>query len=441
MDSTVSHKKLGPFLATMVVVSTMIGAGIYLLPAGLGTIGSISILGWAGAVVGAATLACVFSCLAVLKPSAAGLFSYIRDELGSGIGFVAASLYWFACWIGGVAVALAVTGYLSVFLPAVAKPPGTTISTIAVVWLLIGANIVGPRFVARMQSWSLLFGLAPVLLVAVGGWFYFHSQIFLASWNVTGQSFVHVVPRSIVIAYWAFLGVESAIILAPRVRNPARDVPIASLGGLAIASAIYISACAAIMGILPASVLAKSSAPFADAVVPVLGASVAAVVALCAMLKASGTLGAVILLVVETAESESMLGQIRNAAIAHQTHKASTPNLIFTGVLMSLAVVATASPTLARQFTIVADITVVLIMFVYVAACFSLLRMSGAISPKLRLWARALATAGALFCLALIAASEADLLIWSAAAIALATLAYAAVRLRRGRALKAIAEA
>jgi arginine:agmatine antiporter len=419
----------------------MIGAGIYLLPAGLGTIGSISILGWAGAVVCASILAGVFSCLAILKPGAAGLFSHIRGALGSGVGFVSAVLYWFACWIGGVAVALAVTGYLSVFLSAVAKPPGTTISNLIVVWLMICANIVGPRFVARMQSWTLLLGLAPVLLVAIGGWFYFHSQIFVASWNVSGQSFVHVVPKSIVIAYWAFLGVESALVLATRVRNPVRDVPIASFAGLAIASAIYISACAAIMGILPASVLAKSSAPFADAVVPILGASVAAAVALCAMLKASGTLGSVILLVVETAESESMLGQMRHGAVARDTHKASTPNLIFTGVLMSAAVVATASPTLARQFTIVADLTVVFIMFVYVASCVSLLRMSGAFSPGYRILARALGASGAVFCVALIAASEADLLIWSVAAIAIATLAYAAVRLRRGRALKAIAEA
>jgi len=439
MDSSAAHKKLGPFLATMVVVSTMIGAGIYLLPAGLGTIGSISILGWLGAVAGASVLAGVFSCLAVLKPGAAGLFSYIRDALGPGVGFVSAVLYWFACWIGGVAVALAVTGYLSVFLPAVAKPPGTTISNLVVVWLMIGANIVGPRFVARMQSGTLLVGLAPVLLVAIGGWFYFHSQIFVASWNVSGQSFVRIVPKSIVLAYWAFLGVESAIVLATRVRNPVRDVPIASFAGLAIASAIYISACAAIMGILPASVLAKSSAPFADAVVPMMGASIAAVVALCAMLKASGTLGAVILLVVETAESESMLGQMRSAA--SEAQKASTPNLIFTGVLMSAAVVATASPTLARQFTIVADLTVVFIMFVYVASCVSLLRMSGAFSPGYRILARTLGFCGALFCVALIANSEADLLIWSVVAILLAALSYLPVGMLRRRMRKAVAEA
>jgi len=441
MDSTVAHKKLGPFLATMVVVSTMIGSGIYLLPAGLGTIGSISILGWAGAVVCASTLAGVFTCLAIFKPGAAGLFSYIREALGPGVGFVAAVLYWFACWIGAVAVALAVTGYLSVFLPAVARPPGTMISNLLVVWLMIGANIVGPRFVARIQSWTLLLGLAPVILVAIGGWFYFHGQIFVASWNVSGQSFAHIVPKSIVIAYWAFLGVESALVLATRVRNPVRDVPIATFGGLAIASAIYISACAAIMGILPASVLAKSSAPFADAVVPMLGASVAAAVALCAMLKASGTLGAVILLVVETAGSDSVMGQIRNVPAARDTQRASMPNLIFTGILMSAALIATASPTLARQFTIAADLTVTFIMFAYIAACVSLLRMSGAFPPKYRIVARALGLCGAVFCVALIAESEADLLIWSVLAIALAALAYGAVWLRRGQPLKTAAGA
>jgi arginine:agmatine antiporter len=190
---------------------------------------------------------------------------------------------------------------------------------------------------------------------------------------------------------------------------------------------------------LPASALAKSSAPFADAVVPMLGASVAALVALCAMLKASGTLGAVVLLVVETAESESVLGQIRSAP--RVTQKASTPNMIFTGILMSVAAVATASPTLARQFTIVADLTVVFIMFAYVASCVSLVLLSGAFSPNYRLLARALGVCGAVFCVAIVVESEADLLIWVGVAVVLAALAYGAVRLRRGSVLKSAAEA
>jgi amino acid transporter len=432
-----ADKKIGAFAATMMVVSMMMGSGVYLLPAGLGVIGSISLLGWVAAAIGAAMVAGVFSLLVILKPGGTGLFSYVGDALGPGAGFVSAVLYWFATWIGGVAVALAVAGYLSVFLPVVAKPPGLTIATIAIVWLLIGANMLGARFVARIQSVSLAVGLAPVLLIAIFGWFYFHPTIFAASWNVTGGSFLQVVPRSVVMVFWAFLGIECAIVLSPLVRNPVRDVPIASLGGLAIAATIYMSASAAIMGILPAAVLAKSSAPFAAAVVPMLGAGVAAVVAMCAMLKASGTLGVVILGSVTTADSPSMLGQLRNPSAQQQGGTVSRPSLIFTGILMSLVVAASASPTLARQFTIVANVTVVICTYVYVAACIALLRMSSAAPQGMRLWVRVLATGASLFCVALIAASESDLLVWSVGAIAIAGIAYVPVRLRRLQALKA----
>jgi arginine:agmatine antiporter len=224
--------------------------------------------------------------------------------------------------------------------------------------------------------------------------------------------------------------------VSPLVRNPARDVPIASLGGLAIASVIYVAACAAIMGILPAAVLAKSNAPFADAVMPMLGASVGAAIALCAMLKASGTLGVNILMTVETADSESMLGQMKTNPTARSTGRESTAQLIFTGVLMSLVVVASASPTLARQFTIVIDLSVVLTTFAYGAACVALLRISSSVPPRMRIWARALATGALLFSIALIAASEFDLLIWSAGAVVLAIFTYLPIRQRRLKALK-----
>jgi arginine:agmatine antiporter len=431
-----ADKKIGAFTAMMMVVSMMIGSGVFLLPAGLGAIGSISLLGWIAAFIGAAMLASVFSLLAILKPGRPGLFSYVGDALGPAAGFVSAVLYWFATWIGGVAVALAVAGYLSAFVPAVARPPGLIIATIAVVWLLIGANMIGARFVARMQSVILLVGLAPILFVAIFGWLYFQPHVFTDSWNVTGGSLLQVVPRSVVLVFWAFLGIECAIVLSPLVRNPARDVPIASLGGLAIAAAIYISASAAMMGILPAAVLVKSSAPFADAVMPLLGASVAAVVALCAMVKASGTLGVVILGSVATADSPSALGQLRNPSDVQREGAVSISSLVFTGLLMSLVVVASASPTLARQFTVVANVTVVICMYVYIAACVALLRMSAAAPRRMRLLARVLGIGALLFCVALVGASEFDLLIWSVAPIVIAGLAYVPVRLRRQQALK-----
>ena len=97
---------------------------------------------------------------------------------------------------------------------------------------------------------------------------------------------------------------------------------------------------------------------------------------------------------------------------------------------MSLTVVASASPNLGRQFTVLINITVVLSLLAYLAACLALLRFSGGAPAGLRLMARVAAVAGALFCVWAIAVSERDLLVWSAGAIGVAILAWLAVRRR-----------
>lgn len=419
----------------MVVVNTTIGSGIFLLPASLGAVGSISIIAWLFATAGAALIGGVLAWLAILDPRAAGLFSYIRNAFGPLAGFLSGVLYWASCVVASVAVALAVTGYFGVFVPEAAKGAGLILSTIAVVWLFIGVNAAGPRFVARFQSWTMAIGLAPVLLAALAGWYWFHGSTFAASWNVSGQSDLVIVPRATVMVFWAFLGIESAIVIAVRVRNPARDVPIGTLCGLGISALIYIAASAAIMGILPATSLARSTAPFADAALPALGVAAAGAVALCALLKACGTLGGSLLLTVETAEADSVMGEMRTR-LALPTHKASHPNLIFTGVLTSLIVVASASPTLARQFTIVTDVAVVLSLMVYGAAALALFRLAHALPQSQRPWARSLGAAAALFSGVLIAVSEPDLLIWSVGFAFLAMIAYFAFRARRRRSLQ-----
>ncbi|HEY6579134.1 MAG TPA: hypothetical protein VIY09_07405, partial [Rhizomicrobium sp.] len=170
--------------------------------------------------------------------------------------------------------------------------------------------------------------------------------------------------------------------------------------------------------------------PFADAFVPVLGAAFAGAVALCAMLKASGTLAATVLLTVETADCESVLGRMRTAMAVQPAHRASFANLMFTGVLTSILVVISVSPTLARQFTIVTNASVVLSLAVYVASALALWRLAPALPPTLRIWSRILAVFCAILCIALIAVSEMASLVGSTIFIAVALVAYFAVHLR-----------
>jgi arginine:agmatine antiporter len=427
-------RTLGPVLATLTVAGCMIGSGIFMLPASLGGLGSVTILSWLVATAGAGLIGGSLAWLAVLDPAGGGMFSYIRKAFGPAVGFVAGVLYWASGVPGGVAIAIACTGYFSVFMPQAAREPGSTLSTVGFVWLLIAANWVGPRFVARLQGWTLALGLVPVLLAALGGWFFFHGATFAQSWNPGGASLFAVVPRGAVMAFWAFIGIEGAVILAPRVRNPGRNVAIATLGGLGLAAAIYIAACAALMGILPASVLAKSSAPFADAAAAMMGASLGGAVALCALLKASGTLGAGMLLTLESLECESVTCVL--SEVPRAMPRVSAANLLFTGVISTLIVLVSQSPTLVRQFTMVTNVVVVVSMLIYAAACLALLRAASVLPLKQKIAAWTVSVGGALFCAFIVAASEPDLLVWSVLPVVGALIAYvvAATRQQRRRA-------
>ncbi len=416
---------VGPLLGIGLVAGNMLGSGVFSLPTSMGAIGSISILGWLVAIVGAACIAGVFSCLALIRPAAGGLFDHIGDAFGPAAGFIVGVLYW--CPLSCVPLAVGLTGYIGFFAPALAAGLAGTITTIVVIWLFVGANVVGSRFVGQLGSLTLLIGVAPLLLVGVMGAAQFHPAIFAASWNVSGHSALAVVPQATVNALYAFLGLEAAVVIAPLMRNPIRDVPIATFGGLAIAALIYLAACGVIMGVLPAAVLAKSTSPFADAGAPLFGASIAAAIALCALAKVGGSLGGNVLAIAETADSPAVLGRFVSAEKRRHTGRPSLANLTVIGVLMSLTVVASANPSLGRQFTILVDITVVLSLLAYLTACLALLRFSGAAPAGLKLPARIAAVAGGLFCIWAIAVSEQDLLVWSAGAIGVAILAWLVV--------------
>jgi arginine:agmatine antiporter len=102
-------------------------------------------------------------------------------------------------------------------------------------------------------------------------------------------------------------------------------------------------------------------------------------------------------------------------------------------VLCSIVAVASASPTLARQFTLVTNVAVVMSVLVYGGAGLALLRLSTGLPQAKRIWARAIGVAAALFSVALGASSEPLVLAWTAAAVFVTLLFYASSRLYRAQ--------
>ncbi|WP_355662400.1 arginine/agmatine antiporter [Halomonas salifodinae] len=366
------ENKIGLVPVTLMVAGNMMGAGIFMLPANLAATGSIAVIAWFITVVGAVSLALVFAKLAVLDPAAGGPYAYTRKAFGDYMGYQTNLIYWLANVVGNVALATAGLGYLTHFFEALHDPLTFALAQIALIWLFTYLNILGPKMVGRVQSVTTSLALVPILATAIFGWFWFSGETFSAGWNVSGQSNTSAVMSTLTFTLWAFIGVESASVSAAVVKNPRRNVPIATVSGVVLASVAYILSSSVIMGMIPNPELLASSAPFADAARIALGETAANIVALCAALGCLGSLAGWTLLVGQSAKAAADDGLFSSIFARTNAKGVPTAGLVIVAGLMSVQVLATMSPTASEQFGKIASVAVIMTLLPYIYSAIAL---------------------------------------------------------------------
>ncbi|MGH6942135.1 amino acid permease [Hypericibacter sp.] len=364
-------RQIGLFPATMLVAGNMIGAGIFMMPTVMASIGGIATLGWLVTAPGAFIMGYMFARLGQVRPKAGGPYAYAREGLGDFAGFQCNLLYWFSNVIANIAIATSITGYMAVFLPVLREPLLGACCTVLMVWLSAVLNMVGPRLVTRFETVTTLLGIGPIALVGIGGWFVFDPELFRAGWNPTGISAGSAISSAVSIMFWSFMGVESASVAAAVVKNPEKNVGRATLLGVVIAAVVYVLSTTAIMGMIPNDELRHSTAPFADAAMRALGPVGAVVITICAIVKASGCLGGWTLINAETALATARDGLF--PAMFAQTDSRGVPvrGLVIVAIIMSAIVFLTVSPTIGETFMVLADIAVLLVLTPYIFAAVS----------------------------------------------------------------------
>lgn len=367
-------KKIGWGLAALLVAGNMIGSGVYLLPATLAPIGSSSLVGWVVASIGALLLAGVFAGLGRARPRDDGPTEYAGEGLGRFFGYQASLAYWAGNWVGNVAIAAAATGYLAHFFPTLRDQWPGAFCTVGLIGLTTLIYMAGPRAVARFGGMTLLIGLIPLVIAMIAGVMAFDPAVFIASWSPDGAPLSQSVPASMALIFWAFLGFESAGVVALRLRDPERDVGRATYAGVILSAVVYIAVTAAIFGVIPAADLETSTSPFADLAVRVMGAGAAGFVAVCAVAKTLGTLGGWMMLTGESARAGARLGFLPRV-FGHGTVTPPANPLIHAGLMIAITL-ASAQPALADQFGLLIGATTVLFLVVYGLCCLALMRFS-----------------------------------------------------------------
>ena len=259
-------RKIGLLTTTSLVVGNMIGVGVFVLPAVLSSYGSISLLGWIFTATGALILAKIFSNFSrIIVSKSGGPYIYSKAGFGDFIGFLVAWGYWIACWVGNGAVAIAIIGAASFFIPELASNSILSVSLgLALIWIFTWINARGIKESGKIQLITTIFKILPLLFVIIVGLFFFEFDNF-PTFNLTGESNFSAISAVATLTLYAFLGIECATIPAENIENPDKTIPKATMLGTIIVTILYILGTVVLFGVLPLDILQNSPAPFAEA--------------------------------------------------------------------------------------------------------------------------------------------------------------------------------
>lgn len=403
------HKKLGLVMLTTLVAGNMIGSGIFLLPADLARIGSISLLSWGITAAGAFLLAIIFAKMSLLIPKTGGPYAYAQAAFGDFIGFQTAYTYWAATWIGNSAIAISTVGYLAIFWPILHQASPSCALAITILWVLTCINILGVRSAGTTQVITTILKFIPIFLVIFFGWAHIHLKYLVDGFNVTHLPVSHAISKAATLTLWSFIGLESATVPAASVENPTRNIPLATLLGTLIAAVVYISSSTAIMGMLPNKILAASSSPFALAASVIFGHWGKWLIGAGAAISCFGALNGWVLL----------QGQIAMAAadnnlfpaIFAKRNRFNVPGwgIAITSMLISVLLLLSRNSNLVEEFhlIILVAVTATLIAYLYTTmAEIIILKRTGKIALKEKLFIGIAILAGIYACWAIFSAGE-----------------------------------
>lgn len=254
-------RQLGTLSATALVVSNMIGGGIFTTTGFLaGDLGQPSlVIGiW---VVGAALAlagALCYSELGANFPRSGGEYVYLSEAWGPAWGFIDGWASFFAGFSAPIASsALAISAYLAYFSPALSADAGSlidlgiiqirlggaTLLACAIVAVFTAANVVGVSEVAALQNVltaTKLTVVAAFLLlgfsIGSGDWTHFSQTTDRTSTTSLAAQFA----TSLVFVYYAYSGWNAAVYVAEEIRDPERTLPIALVLGTLGVTIVYV---------------------------------------------------------------------------------------------------------------------------------------------------------------------------------------------------------
>lgn len=380
---------LGRWDLTALVVNSVIGSGIFGLPAViLGLVGGWSPLAYIAAGAGIGVIVTCFAEVASHFREAGGPYLYAREAFGQ---FVGLQIGWIA-WLVRITSAGANSNLFVVYLgelwpPANEPPVRVALLTLMFAFLAL-INYRGVRHGALVSNLFVLAKLLPLVVFVMVGVFSIRAAHFepragtLADWS-----------EALLLLVFAYGGFEQAVMPAGEAREPRRDAPFALLAGLGLVALVYVLVQVVVVGTLPPGT--ETERPLAVAARGFLGAGGAWLLAVGALVSTYGWMSGGLLAAPRLTFALGERGDFpRVFAAVHARYRTPYVSiLLFAGLSWALAV--------AGSFRWNATLSAVARLLTYAATCGALLvlRRRAGEEPGFRAPAGTLlAVVGILFC-------------------------------------------
>lgn len=361
MNDSKLVRGIGRWDLTAIAINTIIGTGIFILPARVtGLIGDFSLAAYIACAIIVGAIVLCFAEVSSRFDATGGMYLYAREAFGPLVGFEVGWLYWVVRIATFAANCNAFLIYLGFFYPQANEGWLRVAIILAVIVPMTAINVIGVRPSTIMTNVFTVGKVVPLLVFVLVGIFFIQPANFDFAESPNYTSF----SQAVLLLIYAYVGFEAAVIPAGESKNPTRDLPFALFVALGFCTVLFILVQIVAIGTLPE--LAASKTPLADAAGKFMGVFGAGFIAVGALISILGNLNGGFL--AASRLPFAMAEQRELPQVIGKTHeKFKTPHI---SIILTAAVILVL--TIYSSFFTAVTIATVTRLLVYATTCLSL---------------------------------------------------------------------
>ena len=368
-------RQLGIFQTTSLVTGNLVGSGVFLLPAALAAYGNLTLLAWMLTGLGALMLAWIFAKMSLKYPCNGGPHQFVTQAFGKKWGYWIAWGYWVLSWISNAALIVAAVSYIA--------PLFGNLSTIQILTLELGIlfvvtaiNIIGIQAAGKFELFMTTLKLIPLVGIPLLGLFFIDWSSVSFHLPSNGNTLTNL-KSAMFLTLWAFVGIETATVTGGEVKNPNKTIPFATLFGTGLSLLVYVMGCFVMLNLLGEQALSTSKAPYADLAGMVLGGNWTVIIALAAIICCLGSFNGWTMVVGRIAQGAAQQDLFPKIFVKTSSNGTPVASLVISACCTLPMLVLSLSDDLMSQFNFIIDVSITLILIIYVACVLSYLKLFG----------------------------------------------------------------